>query len=348
MRLLVITTTRDDTTSLYRAAGIMKNLKMQMPDLDYDLHDLDKMQGLTWSLFTLYDAVFLQRPYKSLKLVTYLKDMGVPIWLDYDDNLFEIPAVNERAAKVYNDPVIRRELEEMAKLADIITVSTAGLKDVYDKFCKDVRVIPNALDFFYLGEAREKPDDKKVIIWRGGDSHRGDVYHYANKIFPAAVKHNDWLWLWSGFNFAERAAWYFCRDVVLEDLSKAFGNQKFEEPKDPTHYFRWLRNLGARAMHVPLSDSVFNRCKSNIAALEGTWSGAVCLVPDWEEWQIPGTLKYKDAAEFGEKLEAILLEQFSFNKYRGQALEYIKDVHNLTKVNGLRVQLIRDLIQLNK
>ena len=97
-------------------------------------------------------------------------------------------------------------------------------------------------------------------------------------------------------------------------------------------------------MWVPLHDSYFNRCKSNIAALEGTYAGAVCLVPDWPEWQIPGTLKYKTQEEFAEKAEIILKEQFSVAKYRGQAMEYIRENHDLAKVNQARVDLVNELL----
>lgn len=344
MRLLVLTPTRDDTTSLYRAAGVMKDLQRKMPDLQYDLEDIDSIKKLTWSVLKLYDIVYLQRPYKSQNLVAYCKDLGIPIWVDYDDNLLELPRINERATEVYSNDPIRSQLKEIAKMATVVTVSTAELGRYYGQFNKNVKVIPNALDIEYIGPPREKVNEKKVIMWRGGDSHRGDVYRFSNQIFPATLRASDWSFLWAGFNFAERMAWYFGRDILLDDLADAFGNNVYEPAKDPTHYFRWIRDIGPRALHFPLEDSLFNRCKSNIAALEGTWSGAVCLVPDWEEWQIPGTIRYNNPVEYGEKLKMILEEQFSFNKYRGQALDYIMEHYRLSRINNLRKDLINELM----
>ncbi len=332
MRILALTPTRDDTTSFYRAAGVFRNLENKMPGLRIDCHDFGKLAQMTWSLFSQYDIVFLQRPWNQIGLSKYLKEMRIPVWIDYDDNLFEIPQANSRAFDAYmTDPTIKNNLIELGKIADVVTVSTKALKSVYDYLNKDVRVINNALSFNLLGKPQEGKTSQS-IMWRGGDSHRMDLRVYEAQILQNMNKYQEWDFVFAGYN-----PWQF--------VAK---NKKYIKPQDPIIYFNWMKNFAPRAMQIPLANDFFNKCKSNIAALEGTFSGAVCLVPDWEEWQIPGTLKYKNAEEYGERLDHLLKGEFSYNKFRNMAMEYIMDKYNLDNTNNLRVQVINDLMNLKR
>ena len=297
-----------------------------MPDLHVDLHDISKLQNIDWSLLCLYDVVFLQRPWNNIAIVKYLKELKIPVWIDYDDLLFQIPRANRRAYGTYMNEQIHNTLTEIAKNADIISVSTSSLKMFYDQLNKNVRIVPNALNFELIGPEQQGKTEK-VMLWRGGDSHQQDFDTYKEEIITRQLSYQDWVFTYAGTDFYDAAT----------------PNSIFLGPKDPTIYFSWLKTAANRAMQVPLHDCFFNHCKSNIAALEGTFGGAVCIVPDWEEWQIPGTLKYKTVEEYGEKMDIVLKEQISFNKYRGQAMEYIREFYSLDKVNNLRVQILREL-----
>lgn len=327
MKLLVLTPTKDDTTSFYRAAGVLRNLQQKMSSLRYDIFDIGKIPSITWSFLCQYDGVFFQRPFQNVEILRFVKDMHIPIWVDYDDNLFEIPQANNRAFDVYVDEKVQNNLVEIAKLADIVSVSTKALKTFYDGMNADVRIIPNALNFDLLGEP-STAKTQKYVMWRGGDSHRMDIRVFESEIMERQSKYNEWTWIYAGFN-----PW--------ELYTK---NKRYIKAQDPILYFKWLKATSPSILQVPLHDIFFNRCKSNIAALEGTWAGAVCVVPDWEEWQIPGLVNYSSVEEFGTKLELALNEQFSFKKYRTMAMDYIRENYDLDKVNNLRVQLLKDLL----
>lgn len=330
MRILALTITKDDTTSWYRAAGVFRDMMRKMPGLTIDTHDISKIGNLTWSTLTQYDIVFQQRPYASLPLTKFLKDLHIPVWIDYDDNLFEIPQANNRAFDTFSDEKVHQNLAEIAKLADVITVSTAALKTLYGPLNKNVRVVPNALLFDFIGEPAQGTT-QKTVLWRGGDSHRMDLRVHEIQILQAQDKYKDWNFVYAGYN-----PWEFY-----------LPNKKYRKPEDPVLYFKWLKEYRPRVMQVPLYNDFFNHCKSNIAALEGTFSGAVCLVPDWEEWNvIPGTIKYKDPQDYGEKLDFLLRDQISYNKFRNQALDYIREYYDLKHVNRLRVEVVNELMEI--
>lgn len=329
MKILALTPTRDDTTSFYRAAGIFRDLQRKLPGLQVDLHDFGKLPNITWSLLCQYDIVFLQRPWNQLGMAKFLKEMGIPVWIDYDDNLFTIPQANQRAFDAFmTDEGVQTQMVELGKIADVVTVSTIALKKVYDHLNQDVRVIPNALPFDLIGNPQDGPT-KQALLWRGGDSHRMDLRVHEAGILQNMDKYQEWEFVFAGYN-----PWQF--------VAK---NKKYVKPQDPILYFSWLKNFGPRAMQVPLVNDLFNHCKSNIAALEGTFAGAVCLVPDWDEWQIPGTIRYTSCEDYGEKLDQLLKGGFSYNKYRGQALDYIRENYDLAKVNTHRANLVEELME---
>ena len=306
----------------------MRDIVRRMPGLQVDIHDVSKVGNITWSMLVQYDAVFLQRPYVTVKMMQFIKDLNIPIWIDYDDNLFQIPESNNRAFDTFMDQNVQDNLVEIAGLADVITVSTSALKTMYDTGNDDVRVIPNAIPFDIIGDPVSKPLNRS-ILWRGGDSHRLDLRIHEVAMYELMEKYGDWQFVYAGFNPYQFTA----------------KNKKYRKPEDPILYFKWIREYAPQAAWIPLHDSFFNRCKSNIAALEGTIAGAVCLVPDWEEWQMPGTLRYKTPDEFREKAEIILNEKVNFKKYRSTALDYIRSNYDLHKVNEKRIELIKELVK---
>jgi len=102
--------------------------------------------------------------------------------------------------------------------------------------------------------------------------------------------------------------------------------------------------LPPKVMQVPLADHIFNRCKSNIAAIEGIFAGAVCIVPDWSEWQIPGTLKYNNPKEYSEHLQNVCQGNIKIKQNNEIAWDYINEVFSLQKINKKRIEIIESLI----
>ena len=73
---------------------------------------------------------------------------------------------------------------------------------------------------------------------------------------------------------------------LFQKVGRQSGNM---EPqiweREVPRYFQNLRRLKPTYCFVPLYDDVFNRCKSGIAWLEGTYAGAVCLASALPEFQ---------------------------------------------------------------
>jgi hypothetical protein len=102
-------------------------------------------------------------------------------------------------------------------------------------------------------------------------------------------------------------------------------------------YFNTLRLNNPEWLAVPLNDNAFNKAKSDLAFLEGTWiGGAAIIAPEWlPEFYHDGVLHY------GEKALSYLIKGIKNNKYKSfayynEAVQYIKNNRLLSKVNEVR------------
>jgi len=330
MKLLVVTVNKNDSTSFYRANGVLGDLKKQMP-LEITSINYTDMLDWTWATFIMFDVIFMQRPFREVgfQIAQFCRNLNIPLWIDYDDNLLDIPKDNKSYA-VYGNDIVKKNIIETIKLANVVTVSTNALKEVLKAHNPNIRVIPNAFNdhiFNYRSQTIRKRGN--LMLWRGSDTHNLDIYTYKDQINEMQSLFTNCVFAYCGFN-----------PFFINETS----NKRHFKTIDPIQYFKQIYGWSPMAMQVPLADSIFNRCKSNIAWIEGSFAGAVCLVPDWEEWQMPGTVRYSNPAEYGEKMKLLLNNNFNYRKYNDLSWEYIMDNLTLSKVNGQRIEILKGLL----
>jgi hypothetical protein len=103
-----------------------------------------------------------------------------------------------------------------------------------------------------------------------------------------------------------------------------------------------LWDMAPACLHVPLADNMFNRAKSNIAAIEGGFAGAVCVCPNW--WNLPGTLSYNDGPSYYQAIKSVITGEIDKIAYNRILWEYVMDELPLSKINVLRLQIINSLL----
>ena len=110
--ILFLTVESGDTCSFYRSAGILKDLRRKTKH-NITLAQMNQV-ALNWSFLTQFDLVYHQRAFskESLNICGYLKQCGVKLWLDYDDNLFALNPENPTYA-LYNNPETQNNIKEM-------------------------------------------------------------------------------------------------------------------------------------------------------------------------------------------------------------------------------------------
>lgn len=320
----------DDATSFYRARGPLLRLQKEFPQeiAIYPYHN----GPVTWDYILLYDAVFLQRPYNKhhYNVARAAERFKIPIIIDYDDLLCDIPTDNP--AKDHYDEDAVKMIGALISITTVVIVSTEALKKyLSEKYGYENKfvVIPNAFD---LEIFREKPvfNETKSIIWRGSVTHTKDIMEYSAQIISAMCQFPDWHIDFLGYN----------PFFITDKLSNSAYVKRFELDI----YIEYLHKLNYSICIVPLHDSPFNRSKSNINYLEATYAGAVCLAPDWEEWQKPGIINYKDQADFRQKLKAMIAGEYDLKDLHQKSWQYIVDNLSLAKVNKLRWEIMRQQV----
>jgi glycosyltransferase involved in cell wall biosynthesis len=94
---------------------------------------------------------------------------------EIDDDLWQVDPSSKRAFEWFAQPEVRLRLEQNARLADVVTVSTPALGEVMSKFNRNVHVIPNAVPASLLEHEPPRRDDGIVTVgWAGSHTHAMD------------------------------------------------------------------------------------------------------------------------------------------------------------------------------
>lgn len=112
-------------------------------------------------------------------------------------------------------------------------------------------------------------------------------------------------------------------------------------------YMKILSALNPTIMIAPLALSEFNRSKSCIAALEGFFAGAAAVGPNFQEWQIPGCVRYDshERESFEKVLTWIMEDKTECEAQAREGFEYITGERSLKRVNLTRRALAWELFE---
>ena len=285
---------------------------------------------MDWSLLCKYDILFIWTPYKKnhLDIIEVAKNLKLKVWVDCDDHLLKINTDNP--AYVHYDITAQRYFTLCLQAADLVTVSTAELKNELAGFNQNIHIVRNG---FPLELTPIKPSKAihNFITWRGSAHHKRDLAEFSSEIIDI-YKTKDWV-----FNFVGEYP------SVLHD-SNDIPLIKFKHypwKHDVLHSFQTLQMLSSKIHIVPLVDTVFNRSKSNIAWIEATLAGSICVVPDWEEWP-EYTFRYNDKETFKKAIESLIDNNADSNAWE-LSWSLLNDHYDLKKVNNIRKQLIESL-----
>lgn len=317
-----------DATSFYRGYLPFGRLRQQLANVT-----LSFAPSIDWSVLAAVDVVFLQRPFtpNHRKIAEMAVEMKRPLWVDYDDYLLEVPADNP-THDTYSDPEGQANMKAILGMASVVTVSTAGLARKLALFNQNIHVVPNALDDELFQRGKFTPRNR-LVVWRGSQTHQRDVAFYSDAILSVAQKQKDFTWHFQGWN-----PWFLTEAMPKGSCTVGAGLPMMA-------YMELMRKLSPAVLIVPLADNEFNRCKSNIAWIEGTYAGATILAPDWEEWQKPGVVTYRDPKDFELALNDLLAGACDLHAMNADSATYIGDHLLLSDVNGKRIEILRALVR---
>lgn len=260
-----------------------------------------------------------------LHMIEIARFVERPVWLDLDDNYWEVSPKNQ-AIETYDNHVLSMLNAAIGK-ASVISVSTDPLAEKVKRVSpksKIVRVanaIPDSITWPSVGR-------KKTIIYRGSyKSHAADLYSVAAD-FQAIINENpDWSFVFYGGH-----------PVFLDG-----PNVEYVGPTMIPIFHSILGESQASIMVNPLEFSHFNECKSNIAWIESAIAGAAFLGPDLAPYREPGASVYKPG-KFGQRLrDLIAMTDLERGQLVQRSQKAIDEKYRLSVVNPIRSQIMREL-----
>jgi len=223
------------------------------------------------------------------KAIGGLKKAGMKVIYDLDDNIWSLPPYNPMARDF---KALQHGFAKCAELADIITVSTQGLRSAARtgfSTMTHIEVVPNTIDFnLFKKKDLERLDGKVVIGWGGSTTHSEDVREAFSAI-PEVLDNNPHAVM----EIVGAPAYETTKRIVKDEA----GRQKWEVKMDASplakhpqsRFRRWvpiaeypnrLASWGWDIALAPLVDNRFNRSKSNIKMLEAAALQIPCLVSE--------------------------------------------------------------------
>jgi len=323
-RILAVIERPDDAMAWYRSVLPLLRLK-QIGAIEVDFMMADNKPK--WDLLVQYDIIFMQRPHevKYVDLAGIAKLHRLKVWLDFDDPLWSINPESPVHA-YYQQEDTRQAIERCVNLSDIITVSTPVLaQSVKEYYNKEAVVVLNAADLNglqWMAKDLKPAPEKPALSWRGSQTHLEDVMQFKPEM-DRIDSEIDVAWRMYG------ADMYFARKG-LKDVTH-IGMMDF------TLYQQTLRVDKGQIMFVPLADNHFNRCKSDIAAIEAVVAGMIPVVPSW--WEL-------GMATFGMRAEierAIYMSEEDKRMLWRKFADFVLEHRSLEKENIKRLEVIRSL-----
>jgi glycosyltransferase involved in cell wall biosynthesis len=332
-KISIVAPSPEDITSYYRVIRPYGEIVKNHPT-EFEVNIDTKID--TIKLFQTHIALF-QRPFNKqhLEQILTCKYLDIPVIVDLDDNLLEVPEGNPAHHYYCNKETLAMS-KEIYKAADVITVTTPALRNSLLEYNSNIEIIENAYDpVVFKPTEIDWTKRNKIVLWRGGGTHAIDLNTVLPQLAQITKERPDWTFVFFGgkdeFN-----------DYVLKPLLGT-KNVVFIKSQSMLKYAENMQQLKPSIMIVPLLQNNFNEAKSNIAWIEGNASGAVVVAPNMGEWNRPGILTYDHPRAFKTQLEYLM---DNFNKTPGlwkESNEYIQNNLLLDKINQKRIKLLNDL-----
>lgn len=258
------------------------NYRIRMPFTELARHGWDAVTHVGWDEACKdYPVIVGQRVSRNSALPLWRRlRAGHKLVFETDDDMWTIDPTNFAGYLAF-DPEVIDAIDHAIDVAHLVTVSTEPLGEVLRKRHDNVVVLPNRIDEQLLTIERRRRE-RVTVGWAGGDSHLRDFAYVAEAL---------------------RRFFHRNPDVDLHLI----GTDYRRALRLPGRYTDWApdiwdyyRNVDFDIGLAPLADTVFNRSKSAIKAMEYAALGIPVIASDREPYRpfvIDGVTGYLVRAE---------------------------------------------------
>lgn len=284
------------------------------------------------------DLIIIQRHFPAAfteNILRSLVRLKIPIIYDLDDAFLDVPPFHP----LYNilsaqAPYIKWILKE----ADLVTVSTTPLQETLKKHTtRPIAVQPNLVDWGLFNAKPRRRYRQFNLLISGTPTHQGDWSIIEEPLAEILNIHKE------GVNV-----------IFFGELPEKFAGhpsvQLINFQPDYKSYASRLRGLNIHAALVPLEDTEFNRCKSDIKWLEYSAAGIAGLFSNITPYSSSirngetGLLVNNTADAWFHGIERLLANPEAASAMIESAQRKVREHHSIEALSGSYVALFNDLI----
>ena len=210
------------------------------------------------------DVLVMQRPAHALGAKLFDRYGGhVARVYETDDDILTTEASNNAFATDARGP---ESVRYCLRRAEMITVSTPYLAELYAPFNSNIRVLQNCVKASLL-EMPRKRRDRVTIGWQGGTSHLVDLCHVQDPLREVLDAHPDVDMHWIGVDYSPLVR----RECRFTPWSDDVGD--------------YYKAVDFDIAIAPLADVPFNKAKSHLKALDAAARGIPIVAQDMEPYR---------------------------------------------------------------
>ena len=310
-----------DVFSYYRVMGPWPAARKFAAKHDPDIElELNRVQTVQWNSMRNLDVMFMHRPYspQDLEALRIAKDNGVKVWVDVDDDYFNL-LPSFRHYPLYQKPEIIASMKAIAQEADMRTVSTQALAEsLTAKTGASFNVLPNGfpLNLNLLKSQSEAPPHSYCFTWRGTEEATRDLLQQASVIANFMIEHNI------GIHTFGIYPWPLLDAGVPASMIKCEGLIGFEA------FFQRMREIRP-LFHLKVHEDVpFHNARSHCAWFEATQANTLLVAPNFKEWERPNVIRYEQDDLMGAMEAALSQSTFDRDFHLSHARVKIKNEYN--------------------
>jgi len=262
--------------------------------------------------------------------------------MDLDDD-WELPY--SHPLYQFYEPQKKRVINNIFN-ADMVTCTNERIADKVSKYNKNVLILPNCIP---LGEQQytehRHESDKVRIFWAGGSTHLNDIALLRNPIKRLSGLKGIEMVLggYTDSDATSKAYWDKVLSMFTNGGKLAHQKHKGTLPNDYMSHFEH-----ADIMLIPLEDSQWHACKSNLKILEAASKRIACIVSDVEPYN-----KDKDAPVLWVKSQSDWFKHITYLVNNPNArvemgaklYEWAKEKYNYQEIGAKRRKAFGNLIE---
>jgi len=306
----------------------------------------DKING--WDIFLYNRMCQYDSDWNEFKRI-----MNCKVVLDLDD--YWILPPNHMNYKLYEDS--RARIENNIRHADMVTVTNKSLYDKVYPLNSNVHIFPNGIPF-NLDQFNDnrRIDDRVRIFWCGSITHEHDIRMLRNPVQKLKVHADKIKMVIGGWQDATETRERFLKneakpiEMMAAEHSEQIWKRMFSaftaggslpyaklHGTGPNNYMQMYEN--ADIMVIPLEDSEWHACKSNLKILEAASKRIPCIVSNVLPYSADGdapVLWVNSQKDWFSHLNYLILNPEARIEYGNKLYEWAYAKYNIVDINARR------------